>query len=53
MLSAQGGLSDGDVAAGLAITGHFLEQFVFNPFNKPLPPARVWLIDRLQEAGRL
>ena len=53
LLSAQGGLAEGDVAAGLAITGHFLEQFVFNPFNKPLPPARVWLIDRLTEAGRL
>jgi DNA repair protein RecO (recombination protein O) len=53
LLSAQGGLSEGDVAAGLAITGHFLEQFVFNPFNKPLPPARVWLLDRLTEAGRL
>jgi DNA repair protein RecO (recombination protein O) len=53
MLSAQGGLSEGDIAAGLALTGHFLEQFVFNPFNRPLPPARVWLIDRLTEAGRL
>ncbi|MDB5429642.1 MAG: repair protein RecO [Caulobacter sp.] len=53
MLSAQGGLSEGDVRNGLDLTGHFLEQFVFHPFNKPLPPARVWLIDRLMEAGRL
>ena len=30
-----------------------LEQFVFGPLNRPLPPARVWLIDRLREAGRL
>jgi DNA repair protein RecO (recombination protein O) len=53
MLSAQGGLSDGDVGQGLDLTGHFLEAFVFAALNKPLPPARVWLIDRLREAGRL
>jgi DNA repair protein RecO (recombination protein O) len=53
LLSAQGRLRPGDVAAGLALTGHFLESFVFAALNRPLPPARVWLIDRLQEAGRL
>jgi DNA repair protein RecO (recombination protein O) len=53
MLSAQGGLSPGDIRAGLAITGHFLAQFVFAPLNRPLPPARVWLIDRLTDADRL
>ncbi len=53
MLSSQGGLSDGDVGQGLDITGHFLEQFVFAPLNRPLPPARVWLIERLTAAGRL
>ena len=53
MLSAQGGLDAGDVGAGLDLTGHFLEQFVFGPLNRPLPPARMWLIDRLREAGRL
>ena len=37
----------------LALTGHFLEQFVFHALNKPLPPARVWMIERLAEAGRL
>jgi DNA repair protein RecO (recombination protein O) len=50
---AQGGLQGGDIAAGLAITGRFLESFVFNPLNRPLPPARMWLVDRLEEAGRL
>ncbi|HVY34993.1 MAG TPA: DNA repair protein RecO, partial [Caulobacteraceae bacterium] len=35
------------------LTGHFLEQFVFNPLNRPLPPARVWMIEKLREAGRL
>jgi DNA repair protein RecO (recombination protein O) len=53
LLSAQGGLGAGDIAAGLAITGHFLERFVFAPLNRPLPPARMWLCDRLDEAGRL
>jgi DNA repair protein RecO (recombination protein O) len=53
LLSSQGGLAAGDVAAGLAITGHFLEQNVFGLLNRPLPPARVWLLERLAAAGRL
>ncbi len=53
MLSAQGGLAAGDVGAGLTLTGHFLESFIFAVLNRPLPPARVWLLDRLREAGRL
>ena len=53
MLGAQAGLGEGDVGLGLDLTGHFLEAFVFAVMNKPLPPARVWLIDRLREAGRL
>lgn len=53
MLGAQAGLKDGDVKAGFDLTGHFLEQFVFHPLNRPLPPARVWMLDKLSEAGRL
>jgi DNA repair protein RecO (recombination protein O) len=53
MLGAQAGLGPGDVGAGLALTGHFLEAYIFNPLNRPLPPARVWLLDRLADAGRL
>ena len=53
MLSSQGGLGEGDVADGLALTGHFLEQFVFGPLNRPLPPARVWLLEKLAQAQRL
>jgi len=53
MTSARGGLSDGDVRAGFELTGHFLEQFVFGPLNRPLPPARVWLLERLADEGRL
>jgi DNA repair protein RecO (recombination protein O) len=53
MLSSQARLQAGDVRAGLDLTAHFLEAFVFAPLNRPLPPARLWLIDRLSEAGRL
>ncbi|HEX6860473.1 MAG TPA: DNA repair protein RecO [Caulobacteraceae bacterium] len=53
LLSAQGGLAEGDIGAGLDLTGHFLEQHVFGPMNRPLPPARVWLVQRLSDAGRL
>ena len=53
LLGAQAGLAEGDVGAGLSLTGYFLEQFVFAPLNRPLPPARVWLIDRLEQSGRL
>ncbi|MEW6538703.1 MAG: DNA repair protein RecO [Pseudomonadota bacterium] len=53
MLGAQSGLIEGDVRAAFELTGHFLEQFVFHPQNKPLPPARVWMLDKLGDAGRL
>jgi DNA repair protein RecO (recombination protein O) len=53
LLSSQGGLVAGDVGSGFALTGHFLEHFVFAPLNRPLPPARVWLIEKLGGAGRL
>jgi DNA repair protein RecO (recombination protein O) len=53
LLSGQMGLQPGDVGAGLTLTGRFLETFVFNPVNKPIPPARVWLVDKLADAGRL
>lgn len=53
LLSSQARLQPGDVKAGLDLTAHFLEAFIFNPMNRPLPPARLWLLDRLAEAGRL
>jgi DNA repair protein RecO (recombination protein O) len=53
LLSAQGGLTAGDIAAGLTLTGRFLQDFVFAALNRPLPPARDRLIERLGEAGRL
>jgi DNA repair protein RecO (recombination protein O) len=53
LLSAQGGLAPGDIGSGLTLTGRFLQDFVFAPLNRPLPPARARLIERLEEAGRL
>ena len=53
LLSAQGGLEPGDIGAGLALTGRFLQDFVFAALNRPLPPARARLVERLAEAGRL
>ena len=53
MLGAQAGLAPGDIGAGMALTARFLELHVFGPLNRPLPPARLWLIDKLTEAGRL
>jgi DNA repair protein RecO (recombination protein O) len=53
LLSAQGGLAEGDIAAGLALTGHFLESCVFQPLNRPPPVARMRLIERLREQGAL
>ena len=38
---------DSDIAAGLALTGHFLAAQVFAPFNRPPPPARDRLVARL------
>lgn len=53
LVAAQNRLEPGDVGDGLELTGRFLEQFVFGPLNRPLPAARVWLIDKLRETGRL
>lgn len=53
MLSSQSRLEPGDIRAGLDLTAHFLEAFIFNPLNRPLPPARLWLVDRLADAERL
>jgi len=36
-----------EIAAGLALTGHFLERHVYAPHGKPLPPARARFVDRI------
>jgi DNA repair protein RecO (recombination protein O) len=53
LLGSQGGLGEGDVGAGLALTGHFLDGWVFAAVNKPMPAARDRLLERLSQAGRL
>ncbi|HEX4741004.1 MAG TPA: DNA repair protein RecO [Caulobacteraceae bacterium] len=53
LISAQEPVGPGDVGAGLAITGRFLEQFVFGVVSRPLPAARVRLTEVLADAGRL
>lgn len=53
LVSSQNPLTRGDVGRGLALTGHFLERFVFSPLNRPLPPARIWLRERLEASGGL
>lgn len=37
----------GEIAAGLALTGYFLDRHVLAPHGKALPPARGRLMDRL------
>lgn len=51
MLGAQAGVGAGDIRAGFALTGHFLEQFVFHPQDRPLPPARDRLVEKLSALG--
>jgi len=53
LLTPPGPLRAGDVGAGLTLTSHFLERFVFGPLSRPLPPARHWLVDQLAREGRL
>ncbi len=53
MLSSQQRIAPGDIGQGLDLTGAFLARFIFSPLNRPLPPARIWLRDRLRDAGRL
>ncbi|HEY5107008.1 MAG TPA: DNA repair protein RecO [Caulobacteraceae bacterium] len=53
LLSAQSRVAPGDIGDGFELTGHFLQAFVFGALNRALPPARVWLIDRLRAADRL
>ncbi|MHB8528709.1 MAG: DNA repair protein RecO [Caulobacteraceae bacterium] len=53
LLSAQARLAPGEVGAGLALTGHFLEACVFGPVGRPLPAGRTRLVETLAQAGRL
>jgi DNA repair protein RecO (recombination protein O) len=43
LLASQNAASLADIAAGLALTGHFLFERVLRPHEKPMPPARLRL----------
>jgi DNA repair protein RecO (recombination protein O) len=53
LLGAQAGVGAGDIAAGLTLTGWFLERWILWPADRRLPESRARLIDRLERAGRL
>ncbi len=53
LLGVQAGVRAGDVAAGLALTGWFLERRILWPADRRLPEARGRLAARLERAGRL
>lgn len=40
----------GDVFDGLTLTGYFLARHVYGPYERPLPPARFRLVERLRRA---
>jgi DNA repair protein RecO (recombination protein O) len=42
-----------DICAGFRLTGHFLAHRLFADLNKPVPDARMLMIDRLERAGRV
>ena len=53
LASSRHPLRPGDIGQGFALTGHFLERHVFHPMDKPLPPARERLVEKLGAAGLL
>jgi DNA repair protein RecO (recombination protein O) len=42
-----------DIHAGFRLTGHFLAHRLFADLNKPVPDARMLMIDRLERSGRV
>jgi len=44
---------DADLRAGLDLTGFFLERHAFGLHHRPLPPARLRLLDRLAPAASI
>ncbi|TRO94484.1 DNA repair protein RecO [Glycocaulis profundi] len=52
-LTGSGEVAPGDIAAGLALSAHFIERRVLWPADRTLPEARARMIERLELAGRL
>jgi DNA repair protein RecO (recombination protein O) len=42
-----------DIAAALALTGHFVARHLLAPAGRSMPPARLRVVDRLARAARL
>lgn len=53
LLGSQARVTEGDIAAGLALTGHFIERRILWPADKQLPEARARLIEILEQENRL
>lgn len=53
LLDAAAPAPPADILAGLAITGHFLEQHAFGIHHRPLPAARTRLLDRIALAASI
>lgn len=53
LIDAAAPVEEGDVAAGLALTAHFLERRILWPADRRLPEARERMRARLERAGRL
>lgn len=45
--------SDADVALGLKLTGYFLERHVLTSLHRPMPAARLRLVDRFLSSGTI
>lgn len=50
-LNGQGGSAEGDIGAGLRLTGYFLETRLYHGFNEPVPDERLRLMDYFGSAG--
>jgi DNA repair protein RecO (recombination protein O) len=50
-LTGRGTTDPGDVADGLALTGHFLERVAFAATHSPLPPARARFVESYRRAA--
>ncbi|MDA0704798.1 MAG: DNA repair protein RecO, partial [Proteobacteria bacterium] len=53
LLGRAGPEGEAEIAAGLALTGHFLEGHVFHPQNRGMPAARQRLAERFPLANSL
>ena len=53
LLGRAGPEREAEIAAGLALTGHFLERHVFHPQNRGMPAARQRLAERFPLANSL